>query len=109
MSLASRLLPAWLAASLLTPVAVAAQAPPPPSYCPHCVACQARAGETRTVRVKLYNQSRMGDAALLPLLDVANRIWLPYGVSIEAVVGTDAVAVVVGDGRAHPQTRAGRL
>ena len=113
MSRASRLLPAWLAACLLAPLNVAlqaAQAPPrPPSYCPHCVECQARPGSPRSVGVKLYNQSRLDDAALLPLLDVANRIWLPYGVQIQAVTRTDGVALVVGNGHRQPATRAGGL
>jgi len=63
----------------------------------------------RVVHVKIYNQSRLGEAALNTLIDVANRIWLPYGVSVEPVESpAGAVAVVVGAGQPEPVSRAGR-
>ena len=41
----------------------------------------------------------MDQAGLTALLDVTNRIWLPYGVRIEPVTDVDAVALVVSEGQ----------
>jgi hypothetical protein len=86
--------------TLLTSLTGAAQtAPQAPSNCPRCIECADDAAGLRTVRVKVYNLSSMDQAGLTALLDVTNRIWLPYGVRIEPVTDLDAIAVVVSEGQ----------
>jgi hypothetical protein len=86
--------------TLLTSLTGAAQtAPQAPSNCPRCIECADDAAGVRTVRVKVYNRSPMDQASLTALLDVTNRIWLPYGVRIEPVTDLDAIAVVVSEGQ----------
>lgn len=53
----------------------------------------------RVVRVKIYNQSRMSAGDIDALVDVANRIWVAYGVSIEPQDDPAAVAVVLSNRR----------
>jgi len=70
--------------------------------CPAHVVASHDAGRVRVVPVRIFNQSDMPDAGLVRLIDVANRIWTPYGISFER--GTDdsrGVVIVVGD-RANP-------
>jgi hypothetical protein len=100
MTRTSRLLSSCVVVCLLTPLTGAAQAAPQaPSSCPRCIACADDAAGLRTVRVKVYNRSPVDQAGLAALLDVTNRIWLPYGVRIEPVTGLDAIAVVVSEGQ----------
>jgi hypothetical protein len=109
MSFTTRVLAVSFAAYLLAPIAGAAPAgPQTPSFCPHCVSCSLEAGSVRVVRVKVYNQSRLSSASLDAVLEMAGRIWLPYGVTIEQVSNPDAVALVVAAGVPEPVTRAGR-
>jgi hypothetical protein len=49
----------------------------------------------RVVGVKIYNQPAIGDAGINRIVETANRIWNPYGVSIEPSAESDAIAVVV--------------
>jgi len=96
----SRLFSSCVVACLLTCLTAAVQAAPQaPSRCPRCVECADEAAGLRTVRVKVYNRSPMDPASLTALLDVTNRIWLPYDVRIEPVTGLDAIAVVVSEGQ----------
>jgi hypothetical protein len=72
------------------------------AVCPAPVVAFHGAGRVRVVPVRVFNQSDMPDVGLARLIDVANRIWNPYGISFER--GTDdsrGVVVVVGD-RANP-------
>lgn len=81
---------------LLTPIAGAAQtAPRAPVTCSRCVDCSTDPQVPRVVRVKVYNQTHMQQADIDALIDLTNRIWLPYGVSIEQVESVDALAIVV--------------
>ena len=68
--------------------------------CQPCVECTDDAGP-RVVRVRLYNQTRMDESVFVNILDVANRIWEPYGVSVEAGTSLDAISVVVSSGTMH--------
>jgi hypothetical protein len=88
-----------VAACLLTPRSGAAQTAAPP--CLHCVECSDDADSLHVVRVRIYNQSRLSDAAVTALLQLAGRIWLPSGISIEPVSGPDAVTIVIARGE-HP-------
>jgi len=110
MTFLGRVRSACIVACLLAPAGAAAQdAPPAPLFCPPCPECSAEMGATRVVHVKMYNQSRLGEAGVQTLIDVANRIWLPYGVSVDPVIKpAGAVAVVVGAGRPEPASRLGR-
>ena len=101
---------ACVVACLLAPPGAAAQeTPQAPLFCPPCPECSADMDALRVVHVKMYNQSRLGESGLNTLIDVANRIWLPYGVSVEPVSSpAGAVAVVVGAGQPEPVSRSGR-
>lgn len=43
----------------------------------------------------MYNQSQLSQASLASMLEVANRIWRPYGISIDGGPSADGVTVVV--------------
>jgi hypothetical protein len=60
--------------------------------------CRANAASPRVVQVRLYSRSRFTDADLLPMLDVTNRVWQPYGVAVHPGIGPGTVIVVVSDG-----------
>jgi len=49
----------------------------------------------------MYNQTRMDQSVFASVLDVANRIWAAYGVSVEANTSVDAITVVVSPGSMH--------
>lgn len=57
--------------------------------------CATEAEAPHVVHVHLLNLSRMTDAALASMLDTANRVWRPYGVTVEPGTDTDAVVVEV--------------
>jgi len=46
----------------------------------------------------MYNQTRLDESVLANILEVTNRIWEPYGISVDAGTSTDAVTVVVSGG-----------
>jgi hypothetical protein len=60
-------------------------------------AAGALAPAPRVVNVRIYNQSSMADAGLATMLDVANRIWAPYGIAVARSDDPDAIAVVIAD------------
>jgi hypothetical protein len=62
----------------------------------------------RVVRVKIYNQSRMSARDIDAFVDVANRIWVAYGVSLQPQDDPDAVAVVLSN-RRDPRDEAGPI
>jgi hypothetical protein len=66
-----------------------------PSPCQACIACGSETEHSRSVHVWWFNQSRMQTSDLADILTVANRIWMPYGVSIEAGAGADAIKIIV--------------
>jgi hypothetical protein len=80
-------LAALLAASAAVP---AAQNCPPVEH-------RADTCALRTVSITMYNRSRMRQAQLDGLLDVANQVWRPYGISLQPGEGEGAVAVIVSD------------
>jgi hypothetical protein len=49
----------------------------------------------RAVSLRIYNQPEIGDAGIARILETANRIWKPYGVSIAPGTDSDAITVVV--------------
>ena len=63
--------------------------------CPSCLACASEPERPRAVHVWLFNQSRIKDDELADVLATANRIWMPYGFSIETGTAADAIKVVV--------------
>lgn len=65
--------------------------------CQPCVECTDDAGP-RVVRLRMYNQTRLDESAFANILEVTNRIWAPYGVTVEATASLDAIAVVVSAG-----------
>jgi hypothetical protein len=49
------------------------------------------------VEVRIYNQSSMRQAGLETMMEVANRIWAPYGIAIERSDDPRAVSIIVSD------------
>jgi hypothetical protein len=68
--------------------------------CQPCVECTDDAGP-RVVHLRMYNQTRLDGSVFASILDVTNRIWAAYGVSVEATTSLDAIAVVVSAGTMH--------
>lgn len=92
-----------LALTLVSPIeAVGRQQLTPADHASHGD-CTGEEIAPRVVRLKIYNQSRMSEADLDAIVDVANRVWLAYGVSFQPQDGTDAVAIVLSN-RPSPQT-----
>ena len=92
-----------LVASLAALLAVSA-AVPAAQNCPPPVEHRAETCSLRTVSIMMYNRSRMRQADLDGLLDVANQVWTPYGVSLQRGIGAGTVAVIVSDSK--PVTKA---
>lgn len=65
--------------------------------CQPCAECTDDSGP-RIVHVRMYNQTRLDESVLANILEVTNRIWEPYGISVDAGTSTDAVTVVVSGG-----------
>lgn len=55
------------------------------------------------VSVRIFNQSRLGGASIAAIIDNANAVWLPNGVSIVAAPAAGAIVVVV-SARQSPNT-----
>jgi hypothetical protein len=90
--------------ALTTPLRGASTSAHEPSrWCQACVECTARTIAPRVLRLRIYNQAHVNDSVLVTILDVANRIWSPYGVSIETAENPDAVSVVLSDRLMHGQ------
>lgn len=62
----------------------------------------------RVVRVKIYNQSPMSPADIDAVVDVANRIWVAYGVSLQPQNDPEAVAIVLSN-RRHSRDDSGPI
>ena len=87
--------------SLTLPLIAASRVPDQNSIpCQPCAECTDDAGP-RLVRLRIYNQTQMEESAFASILDVANRIWAAYGVSVEAATSLDAITVVVSPGTMH--------
>ena len=82
----------------MTPLA----AEPPPlagvPSCGRCVDCTDAPIDARVVRMTFYNQSRLRSADTVEILKLANRIWRPYGVTLQNETGPDALVVVLSGG-----------
>ena len=92
-----------LALTLVSPAGAAGRHQSAPADHPSHGECAGEEIAPRVVRVKIYNQSRMSDADLDTLVDVANSIWFAYGVSIQPQSDTDHVAIVVSS-RSSPRS-----
>jgi hypothetical protein len=49
----------------------------------------------RVVGLRIYNQPELSDAGITRMVAIANRIWKPYGVSVEPSTERGAITVVV--------------
>ncbi len=78
------------AAIAATPLKKAAAA-----SCPSCLACAGDTQRPRALQVWLFNQSRLKDADIADILETANRIWMPYGISMVPENTAEAIKVVV--------------
>lgn len=92
MTIRSRLLTLPLIACCVMPLTADSRLP---DRRPPCVDCATDPGQLRVVRVKIYNQTRMSEANLDRVLEIANGIWLPYGVSFERATSADAIIIVM--------------
>lgn len=93
-----------LIACVVMPLSAASRAPDhTSSTCRQCSECGPEPVQPRVVRVRMYNQSRISEASLDQILDITNRIWNAYGVSVEPSTSTsaNAIAIVLSD-RRHP-------
>jgi hypothetical protein len=81
-------------------IALLVMLPQAPVPCP--VACVAGHPQPRVVRLKLYNQSRLRQADVDALLEVANSIWIAYGVTLELGTDADAIALVLTKDKSSP-------
>lgn len=69
------------------------------SSCDRCrPACPVEASSPRVVAVRVFNQSRLDDTGVAVIVNIANRIWAPYGISIEAATTPGALAVIIASG-----------
>jgi hypothetical protein len=96
-----------LIASLAVPLTSAV--PDEPSRtrvrCMDCNEC-AEAPHVRVVSLNLYNQSRLGQASLATVVETAKRIWMPYGISVEAGTTRNGIAIIL-SGRSSPDPETG--
>lgn len=98
MAFASRIVAVpWIVALTLPLIAASPLPEQSPVPCQPCVECTDDAGP-RVVRLRMYNQTRMDESVFVNILEVTNRIWTPYGVSVEATTSLDAITVVVSGG-----------
>lgn len=73
-----------------------------PSKCQSCLACGTEVARSRAVHVWVFNQSRLKTNDLADILTIANRIWAPYSVSMEAGTDADAIKIIVSDHLMRP-------
>lgn len=66
---------------------------PPCDRCPR--ACSVGANLSRVVHVHVFNQSRLNEASVGVIVNVANRLWAPYGITIEAATAPGSIVVIV--------------
>jgi hypothetical protein len=65
---------------------------------PSCQVCHAEASDSpdpRVVRIWMFNQTHMSDGNLDDIMAIANRIWAPYGITIQRDESVEAVKVIV--------------
>ena len=75
--------------------------------CQTCAAaCTSEPDQSRVVHVWLFNQARMGDGTIGEIVSAANRIWMPYGLTIEPGQGPDAIKIIVSPGMMPSATTA---
>ena len=68
---------------------------PMSTRCQSCSECAAEVPQPRVVGLRIYNQPDLDDIGINRILEMANRIWNPYGVCIEPSTGHDAITVVI--------------
>lgn len=85
-----------LAVSITNPAA--ATPPSATPSCRTCIDCESESAATKVIRLRTYNQTRLDDAVFGSILDVANSIWAPYGITVEAGTTADAVTVILSGG-----------
>jgi hypothetical protein len=71
---------------------------PPCDRCP--AACAVESNVPREVHVRVFNQSRLDEAGIAVIVTVANRLWAPYGVTIEAATTPGSLVVIIASGSA---------
>lgn len=94
----------FLILPFIVTLATPAIAAPPASEtapCAACADCTPGGPGSRVVHVRLFNQTRLNAGLSETILDVANRIWAPYGISIEQSRDADAITLVVSAGTMH--------
>ena len=87
----------FVMATTLPAVAVARVPNQGSILCRPCSDCSDDSGP-RIVHVRMYNQTRLRESVFANILEVSNRIWAPYGISIEPGTDSDAITVVVSGG-----------
>jgi hypothetical protein len=50
---------------------------------------------SKVVHVKVYDQSHLSQETIASILEIASRIWRPYGVAVDQDASADAVAIVI--------------
>lgn len=81
---------------LAAPLSAAAPVREPISErCQDCSECAGEIPEPRVVALKIYDQAAMSTVGLQRIVETANRIWRPYGVSVEPTTSQSAITVVV--------------
>lgn len=55
------------------------------------------ASPQRVVQIRMYNRSRLQPCDVDEMVAIANRVWAPYNVRLEAGTGPDAITVVLSD------------
>lgn len=63
--------------------------------CQECPECAGEGIRPRVVGLRIYNQPEISAAGVQRILAMANRIWNPYGVTVEASTKDDAITVVL--------------
>jgi len=94
-----------LLACLAAPLSAAAPARERISErCQECPECASEGVRPRVVGLRIYNQPDISAAGIERILAIANRIWNPYGVTIEASTREDAITVVLSRSRTASPT-----
>ncbi len=94
-----KLLTIMLLACLAAPLSAAAPARERTSErCQECPECAAETPEPRIVGLRIYDQTDHTDAGIKQILEVANRIWRPYGISVKPATSPNAITVVISSG-----------
>jgi hypothetical protein len=76
---------------------------------PSCQACHAEASESdhpSVVPIWMFNQTGMSEGNLADMLAIANRIWMPYGITIQRQESVEAIRVIVSPNMMRSETSA---